>query len=164
MRVILGRISGFYGVRGWVKVFSYTKPIANILNYSSWQLCQHERWQTVSLCEGKIHGKGIIARLDSIHDRDEAARLLGADIAVEREQLPSTYNGEYYWADLIGLTVVNHEGVTLGQVDHLLETGANDVLVVKGERERLIPFLPEHVILDVDLVQHLLHVDWDADF
>lgn len=164
MRVILGRISGLYGVRGWVKVFSYTSPITNILNYSPWQLCQHGQWQTVSVCEAQAHGKGIIAHLESIHDRDEAAGLLGAEIAVSRSQLPSPPEGEYYWMDLIGLMVVNSDGVTLGQVDHLLETGANDVLVVKGEREHLIPFLPERVILDVDLVQRVLQVDWDENF
>ncbi|MCK5718095.1 MAG: ribosome maturation factor RimM [Thiomargarita sp.] len=164
MRVILGRINGFYGVRGWVKVFSYTAPIANILDYSSWQLYQQGQWRNVSVSEGKIHGKGIIARLEEIHDRDAAASLLGADIAIERAQLPPTSKDEYYWTDLVGLTVLNHEGVNFGQVDHLLETGANDVLVVKGKRERLIPFLPDQVILDIDLAQHIVHVDWDEDF
>ena len=118
----------------------------------------------MSVCEGKAHGKGIIARLDSIHDRDEATRLIGADIAVDREQLPQTAGDEYYWTDLIGLTVINREGITLGQVDYLLETGANDVLVIKGERERLIPFVLSHTVLDIDLVQRVLQVDWDVDF
>ncbi len=163
-RVTIGRINGLYGVRGWIKVFSYARPITNILNYSPWQLYQHGQWQTVSLSEGQAHGKGIIARLESIHNRDEAARLVGSEIAVNREQLPPTPKGEYYWADLIGLTVVNREDITLGQVDHLLETGANDVLVVKGERERLIPFLLEQVVVDVDLAQSVLRVDWDEDF
>ncbi|KHD06063.1 ribosome maturation factor RimM [Candidatus Thiomargarita nelsonii] len=163
-RVSIGRINGLYGVRGWIKVFSYARPITNILNYSPWQLYQHGQWQTVSLSEGQAHGKGIIARLDSISNRDEAARLVGSEIAVNREQLPPTPKGEYYWADLIGLTVVNREDITLGQVDHLLETGANDVLVVKGERERLIPFLREQVVVDVDLAQGVLRVDWDEDF
>jgi len=163
-RVSIGRINGLYGVRGWIKVFSYARPITNILNYSPWQLYQHGQWQTVSLSEGQAHGKGIIVRLDSISNRDEAARLVGSEIAVNREQLPPTPKGEYYWADLIGLTVVNREDITLGQVDHLLETGANDVLVVKGERERLIPFLPEQVVVDVDLAQSVLRVDWDEDF
>jgi len=163
-RVIIGRINGLYGVRGWLKVFSYTSPITNILNYSPWHLYQHGQWRTVSLSEGQAHGKGIIVRLETIHNRDEAARLLGSDIAINREQLPPTAKGEYYWADLIGLTVVNRENVALGQVDHLLETGANDVLVVKGERERLIPFLLEQVVVDVDLAQKVLRVDWDEDF
>ncbi len=161
---MIGHISGLYGVRGWVKIFSYTRPIKNILNYSPWQLGQNGQWQTISVSEGRAQGKGIIARFESINDRDQASRLLGAEIAVERQQLPQPSDGEYYWADLIGLTVINREGITLGQVDHLLETGANDVLVLKGERERLIPFLLEQVVLDVDLAQSVLRVDWGADF
>jgi len=164
MRITIGRISGLYGVRGWVKIFSYTHPIKNILNYSPWQLGQHGQWQTISVSEGRSQNKGIIARLESINDRDQASRLLGAEIAVERQQLPQPSEGEYYWADLTGLTVINREGITLGQVDYLLETGANDVLVLKGERERLIPFLLEQVVLDVDLAQSVLRVDWEADF
>jgi 16S rRNA processing protein RimM len=164
MRITIGRISGLYGVRGWVKIFSHTRPIENILNYSPWQLGQSGQWQTISVSEGRLQGKGIIAHFESINDRDQASHLLGAEIAVDREQLPQPTNGEYYWADLIGLTVINRDDIILGQVDHLLETGANDVLVLKGERERLIPFLIEQVILNVDLAQSVLRVDWDADF
>ncbi len=164
MRIMIGRISGFYGVRGWVKIFSHTRPIENILNYLPWQLGKNGQWQTISISEGRVQGKGIIAHLESIDSREQAAHLLGAEIAVDRQQLPQPPNDEYYWADLIGLTVINRQGITLGQVDHLLETGANDVLVLKGERERLIPFLPKQVILDVDLAQSVLQVDWEADF
>lgn len=163
-RVILGRINGLYGVRGWVKVFSYTNPITNILNYSPWQLYQQGQWQTLSVREGKRHGKGIIACLDLHHDRDKVTNLVGAEIAVWRSQMPNTLDNEYYWADLVGLTVINHQGITLGQVDYLLETGANDVLVLKGEQERLIPFLPKRVIQEVDLVGRVLRVDWQEDF
>jgi len=162
--IIIGQINGLYGIRGWVKIFSYTSPITNILNYSPWLVYRQGQWQTMSLCEGQAHGKGIIARLEAIHDRDEAAGLIGAEIAIEREQLLPVSADEYYWTDLKGLTVVNCEGVTLGQVDHLVETGANDVLVLKGSRERLIPFVLEHVILEVDLTQRVIRVDWEADF
>jgi 16S rRNA processing protein RimM len=95
MRVMIGRISGLHGVRGWVKVFSYTNPITNIINYSPWHIIhsQHGVTRTMSVCEGQAHGKGIIARLESIHDRDEAAHLLGAEIAVNREQLPPRARG-----------------------------------------------------------------------
>ena len=164
MLVTIGQIRGLYGVRGWVKVFSYTSPITNILNYLPWQIKHQGQWRTMLVREGKAHGKGIIASLESIHDRDEATCLIGTDIAVQREQLPPPTEGEYYWADLIGLTVLNHENITLGQVEHLIETGAHDVLVVKGERERLIPFVPEHIVHNVDLTQRVLLVDWDADF
>jgi 16S rRNA processing protein RimM len=163
-RILLGKITGLYGVKGWVKVFSYTHPLTNILTYSSWQLRFGEQWQTVTVTEGRIHNKGIIARLESCVDRDAAIKYLGAEIAVEREQLPTPLAGEYYWTDLIGLKVINREGNWLGAVEHLLETGANDVLIVKGERERLIPLVFEHVILEVDLVEKILRVDWDADF
>ncbi len=162
-RVIIGQINGLYGIRGWVKVFSYTSPITNILNYSSWLLYQQGQWQTMTVSEGQTHSKGIIVRLDTIHNRDDAARLLGADIAIDRKQLPTPSIDEYYWMDLIGLTVINCEGITLGQIDHLLETGANDVLVLKGERECLIPFLRDH-ILEVDLTRRVIRVDWDAEY
>lgn len=151
-------------MRGWVKIFSYTDPPTHILNYPTWQLYQREQWQTATVAEGQVYNKGIIARLAACQDRDQAMEFLGADIAVDRQQLPPLPDGEYYWHDLIGLTVLNRDGVSLGQVDHLLATGANDVLVVKGDRERLIPFLPERVILAVDLVERLLHVEWDVDF
>jgi len=164
-RIIIGRINGLYGIHGWVKIYSYTSPITQILEYSPWQLCLKGQWQTLSMYEGKGHGKGIIARLDSSHDRDEAARLLGADIAIFRSQLPPISEDEYYWNDLIGLTVINHHGITLGTVDHLLETaGANDILAVKGNKEYLIPFVLERVILEVNLTQRIIRVDWDEDF
>lgn len=150
-------------MRGWVKVFSYTDPLTNILNYSTWQLCQRGQWQTVTVAEGQLHNHGIIAQLVGCQDRDQALAFVGADIAVDREQLPPLPPGEYYWHDLVGLTVLNRDGISLGQVTHLLATGANDVLIVSGDRERLIPFLPEQIIDAVDLEQKLLHVDWDLD-
>ncbi|MDM8561637.1 ribosome maturation factor RimM [Candidatus Parabeggiatoa sp. HSG14] len=163
-RIMLGRINGLYGVGGWLKIFSYTNPRVNILNYSPWLLYHQKQWQTMLVSEGKKQGKGIIVRLDTIHDRNEATHLLGADIFVDRSQLSPTLADEYYWADLIGLTVINCQGITLGQVDYLIETGANDVLVLKGEYECLIPFVLNHTVLEIDLTQRVLRVDWEADF
>jgi 16S rRNA processing protein RimM len=163
-KVRLGKINGLYGVQGWVKIFSYTSPIANILCYSPWLIGQQGQWQTVDVAAGRRQGKGLVAKLASCHDRDQAMALLGAEIAIYRTQLPPPQADEYYWVDLIGLTVLNRQGLALGQVDHLIETGANDVLVVKGEKEYLIPFLREQVILKVDLSNRLLQVDWDATF
>jgi 16S rRNA processing protein RimM len=163
-RLVIGRINGLYGVRGWVKVYSYTDPITNILDYSPWQLWQHGAWHSVKLQQGQAHGKGIIAQLEGCFDRDQAARLLGAEIAILREHLPPPPPDEYYWSDLIGLTVVNQAEQTLGVVERLLETGAHDVLVVQGERERLIPFVLERIVLAVDLTARRIQVDWDADF
>lgn len=163
-RIIVGRINGIYGVRGWVKVYSYTRPIKNILTYSPWQLYQHQQWQTVNVCEGKPHGKGIIVRLETCQTREQAALLLGSKIAISRDQLPPTEDDEYYWSDLVGLKVINQDGIEFGTVDYLIETGSNDVLVVKGETERLIPFLIPQFIIQVDLQQQQILVDWDPAF
>jgi 16S rRNA processing protein RimM len=161
--VIMGRISGLFGVQGWVKVYSHTSPRTNILNYSSWYLSHGDGWRELQLKAGKAHGKGIIAQLQGYSDRDLASELVGADIAVRREQLPAVEDGSYYWKDLEGLLVRTTEGADLGRVDHLFETGANDVMVIKGERERLLPFI-DQVISEVDLDGGVITVEWDPEF
>ena len=161
--MILGRIVGLFGVRGWVKVYSYTEPREAVLEHKDWLLGRDGNWQSVELAEGKRHGKAVIARLEGIADRDAAAELLGSDIGVDRDALPEPEEGHYYWADLEGLTVVHKDGTELGKVAYLLATGANDVLVVDGTAERLIPFVPGTVILDVDLAAGVIHVDWEWD-
>jgi len=161
--IVVGRIAGLYGVRGWVKVFSHTQPRENILGYKPWLLQIGGRWVEASAAEGRMHGKGVVAHLEGYDDRDVAAALVGCDIAVHREQLAPVEDDEIYWADLIGLKVVTREGVELGNVDHLIETGANDVVVVRGERERLLPYI-DGVVLEVDLDQGVMEVDWDPEF
>ena len=164
--VVLGKVSGVYGVAGWVKVFSYTQPLEGILDYRNWYLAgpSSSQRRPVSLRVGRRQGKSIVASLDECEDRDRATALVGFEIAVPRTDLPSIAADEYYWADLIGLRVVAADGVDLGRVDHLLETGANDVMVVRGERERLIPFLPERVVRQVDVESGTIRVDWDSEF
>jgi 16S rRNA processing protein RimM len=163
--VTLGRVSGPYGVRGWVRVYSETEPPENILGYSPWYLQRADRWQSYQIEQGRPHGKGVVVKLAGCDDRDAAAVLSGLEIAVKRSQLADDLApGEYYWADLEGLEVETLDGVPLGRVDHLLATGANDVLVVRGERERLIPYLPERVVVEVDLGAGRMRVDWDPDF
>ena len=161
--MILGRIVGLFGVRGWVKVFSYTEPREAVLDYKDWLLSRDGRWQRVELVEGKRHGKAVIARLEGIEDRDAALKLTGSDIGVDRDTLPDPGEGHYYWADLEGLTVVHKDGTELGKVARLMATGANDVLVVDGPAERLIPFVPDDVVLDVDLAAGVIRVDWEWD-
>jgi 16S rRNA processing protein RimM len=161
--VILGRISGVYGVQGWVKVYSETRVREDILGYERWLLRRAGGWQPLRLIDGRMQGATVIARLEGVNDRDAARALIGTEIAVQRRDLPPAQPGEYYWSDLEGLKVVNLDGVELGTVSHLFETGANDVLVVVGERERLIPFTRD-AVKDVDLQARLLRVDWDADF
>jgi 16S rRNA processing protein RimM len=146
-------------------VFSYTHPRENILRYQPWYLKdRHGEWRKQQLADGSRHGKGVIARLSDCQDRDQARALMGCEIGERRDQLFETAPGEYYWCDLQGLKVVTPQGELLGTVDHLIETGANDVLVVHGERERLIPFVLDQVILNVDLEKGEIQVDWDKDF
>lgn len=160
--VTLGRIVGLFGVRGWVKVFSYTELRDNILAYPVWWLARDERWARVA--EGRRHGAGLIARLEGTQDRDAAARLVDQEILVDRAQLPPPEEGTYYWADLEGLEVIGLDGRVLGRVSHLFRTGANDVLVVQGKRERLIPFLQGDVVREVDPEGGWIRVDWDPEF
>lgn len=162
--VIVGRINGLHGVRGWCKVYSWTSPRENILNYSPWYLKRNGEWVEYEVAQGRLQGKGVVAQFAGIEDRDEAATLLNTEIAVRREQLPPAAEGEYYWSDLTGLQVRTLEGVTLGTVSHLMQTGSNDVLVVEGDRERLIPFLQPDVVRRVDLDEQLIEVDWDPEF
>jgi 16S rRNA processing protein RimM len=152
-------------VQGWVRIFSYTRPRENIIAYQPWFIKSGEgNWTEQTLANGRRHGKGVIAQLTDCTDRDAAHALIGNEIAVQREQLPEAAVGEYYWSDLIGLQVINTQDEKLGTVDHLLETGANDVLVLKGDQERLIPFVMEQVVLQVDLEKGVIRVDWDKEF
>lgn len=160
----VGEISGVFGVKGWVKVFSFTGSRKNILNYSPWLLKKGDNSQTVNVIDGNLQGRSVVAKLEGIDDRDSAAELMGWQIFITPEQLPKPGENEYYWANLIGLTVETVSGETLGTVDYLLETGANDVLVVKGERERAIPFLQGQVVTAIDLDAGKIVVDWDVDF
>jgi 16S rRNA processing protein RimM len=161
-RIVVGRIAGVYGVRGWLKVASETDPRDGILSYSPWLLGTDARGWTVQ--EGRRHGKGLVVRLGGCEDRDQAAALVGQEIAVRREQLPPPAPDEFYWIDLEGLSVVTTEGTDLGVIDRLFSTGVNDVIVIRGDRERLLPFVWGDVVKDVDLEQARMLVDWDASF
>lgn len=164
-RVSLGRISGCHGVRGWVKVVSYTEPRTNIFEYQPWLLCRGADRRETAVVEGREHGRTLIARLVGVDDRDAARELIGLEIAVHRAQLPEPAEGEFYWTDLIGLTVATTKGQVLGVVDRLMETGANDVLVVKGDdRERLVPFIRDQIVRIIDLDAGTMEVDWDPEF
>ena len=162
-RVVLGRINGVFGTRGWLKVFSYTRPRDNVLTYPAWCLEREDGWREYAVVATRRQGNGLVASLAGIDDRNAALACVGADIAVPRSALPRAGRDEFYWADLIGLAVVNREGLVLGAVTRLLETGANDVLVVRGERDRLIPFVREVFVLDVDLEDRTIRVDWHPD-
>ena len=163
-RIALGRITGSFGVRGWVKVLSYTEPPEQILEFPIWRLDLPEGgYRNLTHLEGRRHGKGLVARLEGIEDRDQAIALARQELWIERRELPALKGGEHYQADLVGLEVVNLEGHVLGRVDHFLETGANAVMVVIGAKEHWLPMVPRHV-RRVDLGQRRITVDWDPDF
>ena len=162
--VVIGKINGVFGVRGEVKVFSYTEPRENILSYDPWMLGSGDDWKSCKLVSGRVQGKGLVARLKGCEDRDQAQLLVGKEIAIDKSQLPATRPGEYYWSDLEGLSVVTTDQTLLGSVQYLFETGSNDVLVVSGEREYLIPYIQGQVIKDIDLDAGQMIVDWDPEF
>lgn len=163
-RVILGKVGAVHGVRGWVRLWSYTDPPENLLQYREFELGRGGDWSAVELAEGRPHGEGLVGRFAGIEDRDAAAALVGAELGVAREALPAPDEGEYYWTDLVGLEVVTRAGVSLGRVSGMMATGANDVMVVAGDRERLLPFLPGRCVDEVDLAGGRIVVDWDPDF
>lgn len=154
-------------MRGWFRVFSYTEPREALLDYDEWLLEAGGRWQATALLEGRRQGRTIVARLEGIEDRDAAASWVGADIAVPRKRLPRTGPGQYYWADLVGLEVRHRDGRLLGTLDHMVATGAHDVMVVRpaaaGSNEILIPFVMERFVLEVDLGAGRIDVDWEWD-
>lgn len=163
-RVLVGRVTGVHGVRGGVKVDSFTEPRDALLEYRPWILCHLGTERLVRAKPLMRQGK-IAVSFEGVEDRDLAATLVGAEIFVDRAQLPAPAAGEYYWVDLEGLRVENLDGVDLGRVDRVFATGANDVLVAQdSDRERLIPFVQGDFIKSVDIDAGLIVVDWDADF
>lgn len=158
-----GRIGAAHGVRGWVRVTPFTEQAEALLKLDDWYIELGQAWYQVQPEEGRRQGSALVVRFAAISDRDQAESLKGGRIHVPRAALPATGKDEYYWTDLIGLSVVNQDGVVFGKVSGLLETGANDVLVVAGERERLIPFLMHQVVCSVDLDAGQIEVDWHPD-
>jgi 16S rRNA processing protein RimM len=160
--IVVGKIGSTYGVHGWLKIQVYTEFKADLLDYQPWYLQGlNDQWDPIQIEDGKLYGKGIIAKLPGIHSPEEARLLTGKTIAIARSQLAALNENEYYWSDLIGLTVIDQKGETLGKVIYLMETGSNDVLVVKGEKEHAIPFLLGKVITNIDLAKQEIRVDWE---
>jgi 16S rRNA processing protein RimM len=162
--VVMGKIVAAQGILGWVKVQTFTEYLDSLLDYDTWYVGNEQSWRPLQVLEADVHGKVLIAKLEGVADRTAAEKYKGQLIAVPRAELPQEEEGEYYWSDLIGLPVENLAGEKFGMVESLLETGANDVLVVKGERgEILIPFI-ESVIREVSLKDKTIRVDWQADY
>lgn len=162
-KMIIGHFGSAYGVKGWLKVNSATDPIENILNYLPWQVYHQGLWSSLTITAGKKQGKYILVKIEGCDTPETAKTYTNDSIAIEREQLPALPSNEYYWSDLIGLSVINQDGINFGHVKSLLATGSNDVLVVKNSRQRLIPYT-EEVIKKVDIANKLIEVIWDPDF
>jgi len=162
----VGKVSGAFGVQGWMKIFSFTEPRNNILKYSPLFMSRKGEWVEVKVSGGRIQGKGVVMGLENVTDRDQVLALIGSEFAIKKEQLKPTQKGEFYWSDLIGLAVVNLNEDALGHVESILETGANDVLVVKDDQktERLVPFVMEQVVQLVDLDKKIIRVNWEMDY
>lgn len=169
-QIVVGRIGAVYGVKGWLKVQSFTEDPESIFEYSPWLLSQKTE-REMNVVEWRRHNNGLIARFEGISDRDEAARLTGADICITADELPALADDEFYWRDLIGMRVVNTNGYDMGVVEQIMPTASNDVLVVKansndgfGKSERLIPFIQSEYVTEVDKEAKRIQVEWPSDF
>ncbi|WP_373567863.1 ribosome maturation factor RimM [Colwellia sp. M166] len=169
--VILGKVGAVYGIKGWLKIHSFTDDQEAILDYFPWSLKLGNKIQSVDITDWRKHNNGLVVKVAGIDDRDVAQKLVGSEIFVSEDALSDLPEGEFYWRDLIGMTVVTDKGYDLGQVSDIMETGANDVLVVKanlkdgfGKKERLIPYLMDQVILSVSAEDKQICVDWDPGF
>ena len=160
--VLLGRIAGAHGIKGWSRIQSDTEPKEAIFDYQTWLIGDDEI--PMRVLQGRKQGKHLVAGLEGILNRDAAESLAGQKIAVFRDQMPVLADWHYYWTDLIGATVVNQDGLELGLIKEMIATGANDVMRVQGDRERLIPFIRKTHVTQVDLTTGRITVDWDPDF
>jgi 16S rRNA processing protein RimM len=168
--VTMGRVVAPYGVKGWIKIQPFTQQPQDLLDYPQWQVGREDAWRAWAVETARVHGAAVVAQLEGVTDREQAAALQGMRIAISRDEFPVPAGNEIYWADLIGLKVVNEAGEMLGTVSRVFETGANDVLVVEdkvtgmeGGRERLLPYIAS-VIRQVDAASGMITVDWDVDY
>ncbi len=167
---MVGRIVGAFGVQGWLRVQSFTEPPQNLSEYRHWYIETASGWRSLQADQHKWHGDRLMVHVKGCEDRDQAQSLAQHNIGIASDELPDLVADEFYWHELQGLQVYTSGGVLLGRVDKLLETGANDVLVVVScensidDRERLLPYLPGQVVTSVDLAAGELRVDWDPAF
>jgi 16S rRNA processing protein RimM len=161
--VVMGRIAAPFGIKGWIKVQPYSEEADALVDFGSWRIGRGEQQTHYNVEAAQDHGKALVAKLAGIDDRDAAFALRGQEISVAKSALPPAEENEFYWSDLIGLKVVNRQNIELGRVDSLMESGASDLLVVKGAREHLIPFVAAFVG-KVDVAGGTIEVDWGEDY
>jgi 16S rRNA processing protein RimM len=162
-RLLIGQINGLFGVQGWVKLFSYAHPRKNILSYQPWHIKVDGVWTTLDIVKGREQGKTIVAQLKDVVDREDSRRYIGVELYIEKSQLPQLAQGEYYWDELTGLEVINNQGIILGTISYLVDTGANNVMVVNGKKEHWVPYI-EPFLISIDMDKRQILVDWDEDF
>lgn len=170
-KIVVGKLGASYGIRGWLKVFSYTENAESIFSYAPWFMKVGGLWQECCIEDWKRHGQGFVVKLDGLNLREDAQALTNTEIAINADVLPALTNKEFYWRELFGMEVLTTKGYNLGKVTDIMETGSNDVLVVTanpkdafGQKERLVPFLDEHVIKSIDRDAQRIEVDWDPGF
>ena len=162
--VVMGKVVGSHGIKGWLKIQPFSEEINALCSHPVWFLSKDEiEWDELKVQESSMQGRTVLAKIENTNDRNEADRLRGYLIGIKKNDLPILEKGKYYWSDLIGLEVFNQEKFNFGVVDSIMETGSNDVVVIKGEKETLIPYL-DNVILNIDLVKKSILVDWDENF
>jgi len=161
----LGKISGIFGVKGWLKVYSYTQPMEQIIQYKKWHLQKDGVWHSVDIEQGRKSGKTVVVKIKNFNSIEESTALLGQKVAILRAQLPEQADS-HYWIDLIGCKVQDVDGLYLGLLENLFETGANDVMEVRNEKGTLdlIPYIKKQVVISVDILKKEIIVDWDTDF
>ncbi|HVY08000.1 MAG TPA: ribosome maturation factor RimM [Burkholderiales bacterium] len=160
--VVMGRVRAPHGLKGWIKVQPFTREREGLLEYRDWWLVREGQWQRHRVEESAVQGSMVVARLQGVSDREVAAGLKGSEVAVPRAAMPENPEGEFYWSDLLGLEVFGRNSANLGRVEKILETGANAVLVVRGEKETLVPFIQD-VVVDVDVAAGRIVLDWESD-
>lgn len=159
----MGRVAAPYAVKGWIKVQAFTQYLDSLLDYPTWWLGKQGTWRQYAVLEAKVHSQSLLAHLEGLDDRDAAEAISGWEIAVARDELPPTDEDEFYWSDLIGFQVVNLAGETLGRLEGFLETGAHDVMQVKGDKDYLIPFTAP-IVDRVEKEAARVVVDWGLDY
>ncbi|MBE7215321.1 ribosome maturation factor RimM [Shewanella benthica] len=169
--VVLGKLGSSHGIKGWLKITTYTDSVEGIFDYSPWLIKEQGEWREVKVLQWRFQGKAVVASLEGVETRDQAQMLTNCEIAVTPQQMETLPEDEFYWRDLIGCEVVNTKGYNMGKVQEIVETGSNDVLLVKanvkdgfGKAERMIPFVTEQFIIEVNLTEKQIIVDWDPDF
>jgi 16S rRNA processing protein RimM len=169
--LVIGKIGAPYGVKGWVKIISYTHDLDGVFTYSPWLLGQEQEGTEYAVDQWRTHNKGLVAKLVGVEDRDGAESIKNLEISIKAEMLPELDNDDVYWRDLVSMQVITVQGYNLGVIKELFETGANDVMLVKanlndayGQKERMVPYLLDQVVKQVDRQAKTITVDWDPAF